>query len=45
MIFLVMNLMALVRRKTKAFFVSLIDKIIEIAKRLYFIPMGFLRVA
>jgi len=45
MVFLVMNLMALVRRKVKAFFVSLIDKIIEIAERLSFVPMGQLKVA
>lgn len=39
MVFLVMNLMVLVRRKAKAFFVSLIDTIIEMVKRQSFIPM------
>ena len=45
MVFLVMNLMVLVRRKAKAFFVSLVDTIIEMAERLSFIPMGLLRAA
>ena len=45
MVFLVMNLMVLARRKAKAFFVSLIDKIIEMAERLSFIPMELLRAA
>ena len=39
MVFLVMNLMALVRRKAKAFFMSLIATIIEMIERLTFIPM------
>jgi hypothetical protein len=43
MVFLVMNLMVLVRRKAKAFFVSLIATIIEIVKRLNFIPMRLLK--
>ena len=45
MVFLVMNLMVLVRRKAKAFFVSLIDKIIEMIKRLNFVPMELLKTA
>jgi len=45
MVFLVMNLMVLARRKAKAFFVSLFDKIIEMVERLYFIPMGQFRAA
>jgi hypothetical protein len=39
MVFLVMNLMALVRRKAKAFFMSLIDTISEMVERMVFIPM------
>ena len=45
MVFLVMNLMVLARRKAKAFFVLLIDKILEMAEWLNFIPMGQLRAA
>ena len=45
MVFLVMNLMVMARRKAKAFFVSLIDKIIEMAERLTSIPMELLRAA
>jgi len=45
MVFLVMNLMVLARRRAKAFFVSLINTIIEMAERLSFIPMGLLRAA
>ena len=39
MVFVVMNLMVLARRKAKAFFVSLIDTVGELARRLYFIPI------
>jgi len=39
MVFLVMNLMVVARRKAKAFFVSLIETIIEMIERLHFIPM------
>ena len=39
MVFLVMSLMVLARRKAKAFFVSLIAMIIEMIERLNFIPM------
>lgn len=45
MVFLVMNLMVLARGKAKAFFVSLIDKILEIAEWPNFIPMGQYRAA
>jgi len=45
MVFLVMNLMALVRRKAKAFFVSLLDTITYMVKRLEFIPMWQYRAA
>jgi len=45
MVFLVMNLMVVARRKAKAFFVSLIDTIIEMIERLSFIPMWLLRAA
>jgi len=45
MVFMVMNLMVLVRRKAKAFFVSLIDTLIEMAEQLSFIPMWLLRAA
>ena len=39
-VFLVMNLMVVARRKAKAFFVSLIDAIIEMIERLNFILMA-----
>ena len=39
MVFLVMNLMVVARRKAKAFFMSLIDTIIEMIERLNSIPM------
>ena len=45
MVFLVMNLMVLARRKAKAYFVSLIDKIIDIAEWLKFMPMELLKAA
>jgi hypothetical protein len=45
MVFLVMNLMVLYRRRAKAFFVSLIDRILEMAEWLSFIPMGQYRAA
>ena len=45
MVFMVMNLMVLARRKAKAFFVSLIDTIIDMAERLSFVPMGLLKAA
>ncbi len=45
MVFLVMNLMVLVRRKAKAFFVSLIDTITEMVKRLTIIPVWQFRAA
>jgi uncharacterized membrane protein len=35
----------LVRRKAKVFFVSLIDKIFDMAERLKYIQMGLLRAA
>jgi len=39
MVFLLINLMALLRRKAKAFFVLLIDTLTEMVERLVFIPM------
>jgi len=39
MVFLVMNMMVVARRKAKAFFISLIDTIIEMIERPNFIPM------
>ena len=39
MVLLVMNLMVLTRRKAKAVFVSLIDKIIKMAELLKFAPV------
>jgi len=45
MVFLVMNLMVLARRKARAFFMLLIDTIIDIAEWLSFIPMRLLKTA
>jgi hypothetical protein len=45
MVFLVMNLLVLARRKSKAFFVLLFDKIITMAEKLSFMPMRLLKAA